>query len=159
MRVNPPALQLAPVVFVGVCLIGAGYSVQSLLTMEPGTEQWQVGILGLAIFAAGFAFIDGGWLYIQREVDFGPEGITVRRWIEVLFDRPGHTLPLDGRTRAALTLKNLRSLVLSRDGIVVNRITLGYWAPRHVRELIDGLRTSHVELDQYWDGEYPPWTS
>lgn len=42
--------------------------------------------------------------------------------------------------------------------MVVNRLTLGYWAPKRVRELIDALGANGVELDGYWEGEYPPGT-
>jgi hypothetical protein len=108
-----------------------------------------VAFAGLGVYAA--------WLAVRGMfvVDFGTEPW----WIEVLRGHPGRTYPLDGRTTTAINLENVRSLFISRDGEVVNRLTLGYWRPRQVRELIDALRAHGVELDGNWDGEYPPWTS
>lgn len=157
-RVNPPAPQLGPIAFAGVCFVGVAYSLPLLLSMRYGSQPWQVGLLLLVTVLAGFAFIVGGWLAIQREVDFVDGQMTIRRWIEVVSGRPGETYPLDGRTTAAIVLQNVRSLFISRDGVVVNKLTLGYWQARPIRDLVDALRANDVALDGYWEGEYPPGT-
>lgn len=155
-RVNRPIPQSGPVAFGFLCLAGAGVAVARLLTVHVGSEAWQTLVVALACLPLGLLVIVGGWLWIQREVAFTSESILVRRWIEVLLGLPGRRLPLDGRTTAAITLENVRSLRLSRDGGLVVRLTLGYWPPQQIGALVDSLRAHRVQLDQYWQGDKPP---
>ena len=157
-RINPPHPQSGPVAFLVVCLYGVGVAVSGLLALPVGTEQWWVGVMLLVSALAAGTFIDGGWLWIQREVGFADDRLIVRRWTDISLGRPGRTFPLDGGTRSAITLENVRSLRLERDGVPGVRLTLGYWEPKRVRQLIDALRAAHVPLDGYWVGEYPPWS-
>jgi hypothetical protein len=46
--------------------------------------------------------------------------------------------------------------LIERDGRVEALMTLGYWEPKRIRELVDALRAHAVELDQSWVGDYPP---
>jgi hypothetical protein len=151
-------MQLAPMAFLAVCAFGVFIAIRGMLTLRVGTEPWWTGLALIALVVGGFAFVDGGWLCIQREVAFADGILVIRRWIEVLGGQAGHVYPLDGRTTASINLENVRSLYIRRDGVIVNRMTLGYWAPKRVRELIDALRANDVQLDAYWDGEYPPGT-
>ncbi len=157
-RVNPPAPQPGPILFVVVCVAGVVVAVRGMATLRVGTEQWWVGFLVVVMAAFAFLFIDGGWLYIQRELTFSDDTVVVRRWIEVLLQRPGVVLALDGRTQAEFTLENIASLRLTRDGVPVTRLTLGYWPRPRIRELFVELRARGVAIKQYWVGEYPPNT-
>ena len=71
---------------------------------------------------------------------------------------PGRAIPLAEDVRVSITLENIRSLRIERNGVRETVLTLGYWEPPRVRELIDALRASGIPFDQYWDGEYPPAT-
>jgi len=115
-----------------------------------------VSLLAIAMLIPALVFIEGGWLWIQRELTFSDGRIVVRRWVEVLRDRPGHVIPIDPRTRVSIVPRNGRSLLIERDGRVEALLTLGYWEPKRIRELVDALRAHAVELDQSWVGAYPP---
>ncbi len=144
--------------FALVCAIGSAFAFGGLLSLPIGTEPWRAAVLGLAIIVSGFAMIEGGWLWIQREVDLSAETIVVRRWSEVLRALPGSAIPLGEGTHVSITLESVRSLRVERDGVKEVVLTLGYWEPRRVRELIEALRAKGVPFTQYWDGEYPPAT-
>ena len=144
--------------FALVGLVGSAFAISGLLTLPIGTEPWRAGLLGLAIIVSGFAIIVGGWLWIQREVAVSDDTIVLRRWIEVLRAAPGSAIPLGEDIRVSITLENVRSLRIERDGVREAVLTLGYWEPPRVRELIDALRARGIPFDQYWDGEYPPAT-
>src|SRR6266550_2104553 len=47
-------------------------------------------------------------------------------------------------------------VLIERDGRVEALLTVGYWEPKRIRELVDALRAHAVELDQSWVGAYPP---
>jgi hypothetical protein len=145
--------------FLAIVAFGVFVAIRGMLTLRVGTEPWWTGVAGIALFAGTLAFVDGGWLWIQREVAFADGTLVIRRWIEVLSGRSGQVYPLDGRTTASINLENVRSLYIHRDGAVVNRLTLGYWAPKRIRQLVDALRANGVQLDGYWEGEYPPGTA
>jgi hypothetical protein len=152
--VNAPHLQPGPVAFVVVCSVGVGLAVRGLVTLRIGTEQWWVGVMALAIVLPALAFIEGGWLWIQREVAFSDGAIVVRRWIEVLRGKPGRVIPLDGEVRARTTMENIRSLRIEHDGRLEVRFTLGYWEPKRVRELVDALSANGVVVSEHGDGDY-----
>ena len=156
IRINPPHLQPGPVGFAFICVWGVALAVRGLTQARLGSEPWWVGVALLAIVLPAFAFIDGGWLWIQREIDFSDGTIVVRRWIEVLAGRAGRAIPIDRETRSSITLENVRSLRIERLGRTETRLTLGYWEPRRIRALVDALQTHGVRLDQYWIGVYPP---
>jgi hypothetical protein len=42
----------------------------------------------------------------------------------------------------------VRSLGIERNGVIEARLTLGYWEPKRIRELIDALRAHGVEFGQ-----------
>jgi hypothetical protein len=156
IRVNPPHPQSGPIVFVVLCAYGVFLAVREMLEVQIGTEPWWVGVVLIAILIPAFVVIDGGWLWVQRELTFSEGTIVVRRWIEVLRGRPGQAIPIDAQTRASIVPRNGRSLRIERDGHVETLLTLGYWEPRRIRELVDALRAHAVELDQSWGGAYPP---
>lgn len=155
-RVNPPYPQPGPVLFAVACVVGSAFAIRGLLTLPIGTEPWLVAAVAQLIILGGFAFIELGWLWIQREVDISDGSIVVRRWIEVVRGRPGRAIPLGDRTRTSITLENVCSFQVEHDSVVEARITLGYWELHRIRELVDALRANRVPLAQYWDGEYPP---
>ena len=155
-RVNPPHPQDGPVLFTLVCVVGSAFAIRGLLTLPIGTEQWLVGAMALLIVLGGFAFIVGGWLWIQREVAVADGRIVVRRWIEVIRSRPGRVIPLADGTRTSITLENVATFQVERNGVIEAHLTLGYWELPRIRELIDVLRANGVPLAQYWEGEYPP---
>lgn len=157
--VNALHPQPGPVAFIGLCAFGLFIVVRGMLSLPVGSEQWQVGALGFLIVVAGFAFIIGGWLWIQREVTFGPDTIVVRRWLEVLLDRPGRVMPLDAGTRTAIVLENVRSLRLEHQGYPRIQLTLGYWDLRQIRRLVEVIRERAIPLEQYWVGDLPPGTA
>jgi hypothetical protein len=127
-----------------------------MLQVRIGTEPWWVGVLLMALLVPAFAFIEGGWLWVQRELAFSDGTIVVRRWVEVLRGSPGRVIPINPQTRASIVPKNGRSLLIEGDGRVEALLTLGYWERKRIRELIDALRAHGVELDHSWVGEYPP---
>lgn len=155
-RVNPPHPQEGPVLFALVCAVGLFFVIGGLVTLPIGTEPWLVGGAGLLMIPGGLAFIMGGWLWIQREVTFSDGTIVVRRWIEAMRGKPGRTLPLDDDTRISITLENIQSLRIERNGKAEAVMTLGYWEPPRIRQLIDALRAHGIPFAQYWVGEYPP---
>ena len=155
-RVNPPHPQSGPIAFVVLCAFGVFVAVREMLQVRTGTEPWWVGVVLMAMLIPAFVVIDGGWLWVQRELTFSEGTIVVRRWIEVLRGRPGHVIPIDARTRASIVPRNGRSLRIERDGQVESLLTLGYWEPRRTRELVDALRAHGVELDQSLGGDSPP---
>ena len=157
-RVNPPKGQMGPLAFIGVCALGTILALRVMLSMHVGSDPWWAGAFLLLVVIGGFTFIIGGWLAIQREVDFGPDQIVVRRWLEVLAGRPGRVIPFDGATRSAIILKNIRSLRLEHPDVTPVTMTLGYWDLRVIRQLVEVLHARGVRLDQYWDGVYPPGT-
>lgn len=155
-RVNPPHLQTGPVAFAVICVLGIVLAVQKFAEFRIGTNPWWAAVLLLILVAFGFAFIVGGWLWIQREVAIADGTIVVRRWIEFLRGRPGRAIPIGPGTRIFVTRENVRTLLIESNGVTEARLTLGYWEPRTTRELIDRLRASRVEFAQYWEGDYPP---
>ena len=155
-RINPPHPQPGPIAFAVVCAFGGLVAVRGMLQLRIGTEPWWVSLLAIAMLIPALVFIEGGWLWIQRELTFSDGRIVVRRWVEVLRDRPGHVIPIDPRTRVSIAPRNGRSLLIKRDGRVEALLTVGYWEPKRIRELVDALRAHAVELDQSWVGAYPP---
>jgi hypothetical protein len=121
-----------------------------------GTEPWLVAALGQLIILAGFLFIELGWLWIQREITVSDGRMVIRRWIDAFLSRPGQEIPLGPGVRIAITLENIRSLRIERDGVREAILTLGYWERSSVRDLIDVLRANGLPFAQYWIGEYPP---
>jgi hypothetical protein len=87
-RVSPPHPQPGPVALAVVCIFGIALAVRGLLTVRIGNGPWSVGAMALFILIVAFAFIEVGWLWIQREVDISDGAILVRRWIEILRGRP-----------------------------------------------------------------------
>ena len=158
-RLNPPHPQAGPVAFIGICVLGLAAALRAMLGLTVGTEQWWTTVIALLIILPGFAIIIGGWLYIQREVAFGPDTIVVRRWLSTLAGRPGRTMPLDAGTRSAITLDNVRSLRLEHVGEPPIALTIGYWDPRRIGRLVEVLHARGIPLAQYWEGFYPPGTS
>lgn len=156
-RINSPHGQPGPVAFVVVCVIGGVAAIRGMLLMPAQSDQWWTGVLIFVTMLAGFAIIIGGWLYIQREVDFEADSIRVRRWLEVLRGKSGLVLPLEG-TRSAIVLENVRSLRLEHDGFERIQLTLGYWDLRQTRRLVEMLHDRGIPLAQYWEGVYPPGT-
>jgi hypothetical protein len=154
--VNPPHPQAGPIGFAVLCAFGMVVAVRGMLQEPIGTEPWWVGVALIAMLVPAFVLIDGGWLWVQRELVFSDGTIIVRRWLEVIRGRPGRVIPVDARTRASLVPRNGRSLRIERDGRIAALLTLGYWEPKRIRELVDALRAYAVQLDQSWDGEYPP---
>ena len=148
-RVNPPHLQEGPVLFALVCLIGSFFAIRGLVTMPVGTEPWLVGAMLQLMIVGGLAFIDGGWMWIQREVTFTDGTIVARRWIEAIRGQPGRILPLDDDIRISITLENIQSLRIERNGKAEAVMTLGYWEPPRIRQLIDALRAHRVPFAQY----------
>jgi hypothetical protein len=155
-RVNPPHPQAGPIGFAVLCAFGIVVAVRGMLQVRIGTEPWWVSVLLMVMVVAGFVFIDGGWVWVQRELTFSDGTIVVRRWFEVLRGRPGRVIPVDPRTRAAIVPRNGRSLRIERDGRVEALLTIGYWERKRIRELVDALRAHAIELDQSWGGDYPP---
>lgn len=155
-RVNPPHPQDGPVLFALLGIVGIVLAVQKFQEFRMGTDPWWASVLLVVIVLASFAFIIGGWLWIQREVAIGDGRIVVRRWIDVISGRPGRAIPLGAETRTSITLENVRSLRIERNGLTEAVLTLGYWEPHRIRELIDALRANGVPYSQYWDGVYPP---
>lgn len=153
-RVNQAHPQPGPVAFAAVCIVGVGIVVRGLMTLRFGTEQWWTGVVGLAVILPAFAFIEGGWMWIQREVAFSGGAIVIRRWIEVLLNRPGHVVPLDGRVHATTTKQNIRSLRIEHDGRLEVRFTLGYWEPSRVQELFDTFSANGVAVSQHGPDDY-----
>ena len=113
-----------------------------------GGDPWWTGVLLLLSVIGAFTFIIGGWLAIQREVDFGPARIVVRRWLDVLTGRPGRVIPVDASTRAAIVLESVRSLRLEHPDVPVVTMTLGYWDLRVIRQLVEVLHARRIPLDR-----------
>lgn len=155
-RINPPHPQAGPILFAVVCVVGIVIAIVRGLDYRIGTDPWWASVLLLAIVLVGFAFIEGGWLWIQREVTVADGRIVVRRWLGALRGQSGRAIPLEDGTRVSITLENLRSLRIERNGVTEAVLTLGYWEPSHVRNLIDALRANGVPFAQYWVGAYPP---
>jgi len=154
--VNPPHSQAGPILFAVVCAVGSAFTIRGLITLPIGTEPWLVGALAQLIILVGFVFIELGWLWIQREVTISDGRVVVRRWLDAVRGRPGREIPLGPGVRTSITLENVRSLRIERDGETETVLTLGYWERSSVRDLIDGLRATEVPFAQYWIGEYPP---
>jgi hypothetical protein len=154
--VNPPHPQSGPIGFAVLCAFGIVVAVRGMLQARIGTEPWWVGVMLIAILVPAFVFIDGGWLWVQRELTFSDGTIVVQRWSEVLRGRPGRVIPVDRGTRASIIPRTGRSLRIEHDGRLAALLTLGYWEPKRIRELVDALRAHAVQLDQSWDGDYPP---
>lgn len=155
-RVNPPHPQEGPVLFALIGVFGIGLAVLKFQEFVAGTDPWWAAALLLVIVLVGLAFIEGGWLWIQREVTFSDGTIVVRRWIEAIRGKPGHTLPLADDIRISITLENIQSLRIERNGKAEAVMTLGYWEPPRIRQLIDALRAHGIPFAQYWVGDYPP---
>lgn len=155
-RVNEPHPQEGPILLALISAVGLFFVIRGLVTLPIGTEPWRVGVWGLLIVVGGLVFIEGGWLWIQREVTFSDGTIVVRRWIEAIRGKPGRALPLDDDTRISITLENIQSLRIERNGKAEAVMTLGYWEPHRIRQLIDALRAHAVPFAQHWDGDYPP---
>lgn len=155
-RINSPHPQSGPVLFAALCALGSAFALGGLLSLEVGSEPWLAGVLGLVIILAGFLVIEIGWLWIQREIRLAEDAIVVRRWIEVLTGREGRRIPIDAGTRISITLENLRSIRIERNGESEGVVTLGYWEQRQVRKLVDALRDLGALHAKYWKGEYPP---
>lgn len=157
-KVNPPQPQGGPILFLLVCLVGIAFAGGGIVTLEAGTEPWWAGVLGLGIIVGGGILLIGGWLWIQREVVFSDGAVIVRRWLDVLAGRPGRVIRLGDGTRVSITLENIQSLRIERDGVLEASLTLGYWEPNNVRHLVEALRANRVPFGQHWKGEYPPGT-
>ena len=155
-RANPPHPQAGPILFAVVGAVGSAFTVRGLITLPVGTEPWWVGALGQLIILAGLVFIVGGWLWIQREVTISDGRMVIRRWIDAVRGQPGREIPLGPGVRTSITLENVRSLRIDRDGVREAVLTLGYWERSSVRDLIDGLRANDIPFGQYWIGAYPP---
>lgn len=155
-RINPPQPQSGPILFAVVGVIGSVFAIGGMVSLPVGSEPWLAGALGQLILLGGFAIIEGGWLWIQREVVISQDGIVIRRWIEAIRGQPGRAIPLGDEIHASITLENVRSLRIERKGTTEAVLTLGYWEPSHVRKLVDALRANGVPLTQYWVGSYPP---
>jgi hypothetical protein len=155
-QVNPPHPQAGPIGFVVLCAFGIVVAVREMLQVRIGTEPWWVGVMLIAIVIPAFVFIDGGWLWVQRELTVSDDTIVVRRWSEVLRGRPGREIRHDPGTRASIIPRAGRSLQIEHDGRIAALLTLGYWERKRIRELVDALRAHAVQLDQSWVGDYPP---
>lgn len=154
-RVNPPHWQPGPA---GWAIFTAASIVLLLLHMRgfpAGSEPWWGSLVMIGAALLGFAFIEGVWLYAQREVALAGGRVAVRRWLEVLLGRPGVEVPIDARTRCRITLDGGRRLTIEREGSVVISMQLAYWAVDTVVELIGALRADGAELVTPWDGDAP----
>jgi len=158
-RINSPYWQPGPLGFAAICLVGVAYAVNALVTLQVGTEPWWVGVMALGLILPSFVFIEGGWLWIQREVDLADGTIRVSRWLTVLRGRRGPSIPLDARTRIAIVTDSGRWLRIERDGVVTVNATLLYWDASKLRALLDALHDKGVEISKPWDGGYPPWAT
>ena len=134
-RINSPHWQPGPFVWVLVSAFGCLVAVRGMMQVAFGSEPWWVGFAFVGMDVAAFAFIEGIWLYAQREVPFVDGRIVVRRWIEVLLRSPGTDIPLDSRTRSVITMQNGRRLKIERDGAVVVSMQLVLWERDEVAEL------------------------
>ena len=134
-RINSPHWQPGPFVWVLVAAFGCLVALRGMMQVAFGSEQWWVGFVFIGVDVAAFAFIEGIWLYAQREVAFADGRIVVRRWIEVLLRLPGTEIPLDATTRSVITMQDGRRLKIERDGAVVVSMQLVLWERDTVAEL------------------------
>ena len=142
--------------FAVICAIGVAYSIGGLAGSAVGTQPWWVGILGLGLLVPVFLFIDGGWLWIQRQVEIADGTISVTRWLDVLRGRQGPAIPLDASTTVSIVTDGRRQLRIERLGVVAVDCTLLYWPPHAVRALLDAFRSAGIEVGKSWTGDYPP---
>jgi hypothetical protein len=113
--INPFRPQSGPVAFGVVCIYGVFVAARQLAETRVVTEPWWVGVILLAMVVCGFAFVEGLWLYAQREVTFTNESLMVRRWIAVVLDRPGRELALAELARSVVSIDGGR-LRIERGG-------------------------------------------
>lgn len=158
-RVNRPHWQPGPLVFAALVVVGFLYAIGGLLTTRAGTEGWWVNIVAIAMFVPAAAFIEGGWLWVQRQVEIGGGTIVVTRWLDVLRGRRGRPVALDHDAHVAIVTEAGRQLRIERNGITEVNCTLLYWNPSAVRQLLDAFRSANVEVAKTWAGDYPPWAS
>jgi hypothetical protein len=117
-----------------------------MMQVALGSEPWWVGFAFIGMDVAAFAFIEGVWLYAQREVAFVDGRIVVRRWLEVLFGAPGTSISLDSRTRSVVTIEHGRRLEIERDGVAVVSMQLAYWEKDALVELVNQFRLRGAAL-------------
>jgi len=60
-----------------VCIFGIALAGRGLLTVRIGNGPWSVDAMAPFILIVAFAFIEVGWLWIQREVDISDGAILV----------------------------------------------------------------------------------
>jgi hypothetical protein len=144
IRVNQPHLQPGPAILAVMALIGVAAAIRGLATLRFGSEPWWVGVLGLAVIIPGLLALEGGWLWIQREVAFTTHDLTVRRWTEVLRGRPGRAFVIEPGLRVAVTHENILTVSIERDGQVGVKFTLGYWEHSRIEALLDACDASGI---------------
>lgn len=101
-RINPPGLQVGLAALGLLCLFGVLLGVALMIASPILSQQWQAGgALAVLCIIGWLALVAVIWLD-QREVVIEPDLIVVRRWTDVMFNRPGAQLTRRGEVRAIL---------------------------------------------------------
>lgn len=154
-RVNRPHWQPGPLAWAVVTAVSIILLLRHMLDFPVGSEPWWGGLVMVGMAVLAFAFIEGVWLYAQREVAFADGRILVRRWMEMILGRPGVEVPIDPGTRSTITLEGGRRLRIERGDTIVVSMQLMYWPVDTVVELVGAFRSHGAELATPWDGGVP----
>lgn len=154
-RVNAPHWQSGPLAWALVSGVLTLLVLTQTLRSQVGSERWWGGLLlvGCGLFA--FAFVEGIWLYAQREVAFSGGRIVIRRWAETLVGRPGVEVPLDTETKCTITRERGRHLTIERGNTIAVSMQLVYWEVDTVVELVAAFRQFGAEIATPWNGDHP----
>ena len=131
MVANSPRFDAAPVLWTVLCLLGAGLGVDGVITTRPGSEPWQVGLLAVAVFAAGWLALVVWWLVSQREIRANSHIVLVRSWLEILFGRRGAVIPIASIRRAGVVMSSGRKLEIETPSRTY-RFWVALWPDREL---------------------------
>jgi hypothetical protein len=121
---------------------------------DAARASWFVG--GLATIGVGvglFLVIFNGWhLFAQREVALLGEEVKVRRWLDVLRDRPGVAIDTGSLRRARFVVRGGGAkLDLESDELMT--FSIWFWPLADARRLAAELEARHIAVK--WELPYP----
>ena len=149
MRLNPPTIQFAPVLWALVCIFGVGAFTQKLFEFPVGSPGWQGGIGGIVLGVVGFVSIETWWLASQREIGLDTEGVTIRSWLELFMRRPGSRIPWAAMRSVSLIFDHGRKLEI----VTTNRRYLYWvaiWSPTVVTEFLRVTEGRGIPIRTDW---------
>jgi hypothetical protein len=141
-RFNTPRFAGRLAVWTAICLVLLAMCVRLIVTTSWGSGAWQVGVFGVGLAFAAYAFTLAVLFWSQREIEVDDRAITVRRWIQAVRGGSLSVIPLPG-----LRVGFERGyLICALPGSVVREF-VGFWGPEEVKRLSAELAVRGVPVE------------